>query len=449
MQPDEVLRNRGQGQYALYDNLLKDGHCSSVLNTRQLAVIGKEWEVKAGGDDAIDQKAADMVTDQLKNLGCASQQIVAWDFDFACLNLLDALLKGNAIAEIMWGQDGKEFVATEIRPKNQQRFTFGLGEDGYELRLLTPENIYNGESLAKYPRKFICHSFGSKDGNPFGIGLGRSLWFPVFFKRQDIKYWLAFVDKFASPTAVGKYPNGASQEQKRTLLDALDAIAHDAGVIIPEGMIIELLEASRSGSISCYESLATYMDAEISKAVLGQTLTTQVGDRGSYAASQTHNDVRQDLVKADADLLSGTLNRTLCRWIAELNLPEAKPPQIWRKFDEVEDLNARANRDKTLFDMGWKLKKEAIAEIYGDHYEVAEQAEGDGATSDEEFLKNSGAAAPEQPADQAPEVEQPPPEETPPEMEEEIDAIAFLEWVAPQVSFAEMNGICTRILSLS
>jgi hypothetical protein len=136
------------------------------------------------------------------------------------------------------------------------------------------------------------------------------------------------------------------------------------------------------------------MDSELSKAVLGETLSTDVGDRGSYAASRTHNEVRKEVTKADADLLSDTLNRTLIRWDVELNLPGAKPPKLWRNFEEAEDLNTRVTRDKTLFDMGWKLKKEAVSEIYGDFYEEQQQ---EGAATDEEFLANSGVVNEESP----------------------------------------------------
>ncbi len=130
------------------------------------------------------------------------------------------------------------------------------------------------------------------------------------------------------------------------------------------------------------------MDSEISKAVLGETLSTELGSTGSYAAAQTHDKVSQRLAKADADLLSDTLNRTLVKWTVAYNLPNAKPPRVWRDFGEQEDLNSRSQRDKTLFDMGYKLKPEAVKEVYGDDYEpIQEQEE----VTPEQFLANSGA----------------------------------------------------------
>ncbi|WP_099068883.1 phage portal protein family protein [Nostoc linckia] len=391
LNPDDVLQGRGKGEYKAYDDLLKDGHCFSVLQKRYLAVIAREWSVEPASKDKIDQKAADMVKYHLQSLASRADDddLLATGFDRTCYNLLDATLKGFKPAEILWSEDGKEFYPNQIKARNQQRFNFAINEAGkWELRLLTLEDMIDGEAVTKlYPKKFFSHICGATDDNPYGTGLGRTLWWNVFFKKQGIKFWLQFVDKFASPTAIGKYKRGATKEQKSRLLEALEAIATDAGVMIPEDIEIMLLEASRSGSINCYESLCKYMDGEISKTVLGETLTTEIGSRGSYAAANTHNEVRKELTKADADLLSDTLNRTLIKWDVQLNLPEAKPPRLWRNFEEAEDLNGRSQRDKTLFDMGFKLKKEAVTEIYGDHYEEVEQG---GEATDEQFLANSG-----------------------------------------------------------
>ncbi|BAZ39430.1 hypothetical protein NIES4101_53830 [Calothrix sp. NIES-4101] len=394
--PDDVLNTRGRGQYKAYEDLKKDGHTYSVLNKRFLQVISREWKVEPASSKRDDKKAAEMVKYHLSSLAARAEDddVVATGFDALCFNLLDAILKGYKPAEIIWAQDGNEIFPAQVKTRNQERFPFGVNEatEKWEMRMLTPNDMITGIPVQQeYPRKFFVHSFGAVDDNPYGVGVGRTLWWNVFFKKQGIKFWLQFVDKFASPTAIGKYPKGATQEQKATLLRALNAIATDAGVSIPDGMEVMLLEASRSGSIQCYEGLANYMDSEISKAVLGETLSTQIGDRGSYAAAQTHNEVRMQLAKADADLLSDTLNRTLIKWIIDYNLPNAKPPRLWRDFGEQENLDSRVQRDKTLFDMGFKLKPEAVKEIYGDDYEEVKEQSGE--VSQEEFLANSGVNA--------------------------------------------------------
>jgi len=359
---DDTLKTRGGAKgLKIYDELERDAHAYAVLQKRKLAVTARPWQVDPASDRRDDKKSAELVRAQLQALG----------FDQLTTDLLDALLKGFAVGEVLWTIDGAQVVAREVVARDQRRFSF---TDALALRLLTRERPVEGEELP--PRKFIVHRFGAKDGSPYGLGLGHKLFWPVFFKRQDITFWLTFADKFGSPTAVGKYPQGTPKDKQDLLLAALAAIAQDAGIIIPEGMLIELLEATRSGSTDAYEKLARYMDEQISECVLGETLTTNIGSGGSRAASETHNDVREELTKADADLLSDTLNKSLVRWIVDFNMPGAGYPTVYRVFEEPEDLEKRAKIDQALHEMGYEPESiEQINETYGGKWRKKAAAE--------------------------------------------------------------------------
>ncbi|MFX5157705.1 DUF935 family protein, partial [Acinetobacter baumannii] len=93
-----------------------------------------------------------------------------------------------------------------------------------------------------------------------------------------------------------------------------------AGVIIPKGMEIELLEAARSGT-GDYKTLHDTMDETIAKAILGQTMTTDNGSSKSQA--EVHMEVRQDIVKADADLICESFNLGPVRWLTMFNFAGA------------------------------------------------------------------------------------------------------------------------------
>lgn len=362
---DDTLRTRGAGKgLKIYDELERDAHCFAVLQKRKLAVVARPWQVDAASDAPIDKAAADLVTRQLKALGKVTddeRQLIT-GFDQTTANFLDATLKGFAVGEVMWEVRGAELWASRIIPRDQRRFAFG---EDLRLRMLTRSNMLLGEELPI--RKFILHRFGAKDDAPHGKGLGHILFWPVFFKRQDIGFWLVFADKFGSPTAIGKYPSGASAAEKRTLLEALGAIAQDAGITVPEGMLIELLEAKGRGSTDTYEKLARYMDEQMSLAVLGESITTTAKSTGlGSGVAEKQNDVRLEIAQSDSDMLSDTLNATLVRWITEYNLPGAQPPRLYRSFEEPEDLASRAKVDTALHEMGYEPESiEYINETYG------------------------------------------------------------------------------------
>lgn len=352
---DDTLISRGGGKgLRIYDEIERDARTYAVLQKRKMALLAYPWQLDPASEDPIDVAAAELVTAQLE----------AMNFRLACVNLLDAILKGFAVGECMWEVIDGQVVLTEIRPRDQRRFRF---DHQGRARLLTWENLLDGVELPE--KKFVVHSFGAKDGSPYGLGLGTRLFWLVYFKRQDVTFWLTFLDKFGSPTAVGKYQPGTDNGDQMKLMEALQAIAQDAGIAIPEGMSIELLEAQRSGSIDAYEKMARYLDEEITITVLGETLSTSLGDVGSQAASTTHNGVRLELAEADGELLADTLNRGPITWITEFNCPGAKPPRLKFLVDQEEDLTARANRDKVISDMGFKPTLAYVTETYGGEWE--------------------------------------------------------------------------------
>lgn len=355
---DDTLATRGGGKgLKLYDEIERDAHAYAVLQKRKLAVVARPWDVTPASQSRRDKQAAELVRAALAGI----------QFDRFCADLLDATLKGFAVAEVMPVVREGAWMIGDVKPRDQRRFVFGW--DG-RPRLLTASALVEGEELPA--RKFIVHRYGAKDGSPYGLGLGSRLFWPVWFKRQDMKFWLTFADKFGSPTTVGKYPVGAQQAEQDKLLQALEAIAQEGRIIIPEGMLIELLEAQRSGAGDFYERLARYCDEQISEAVLGETMTTsaQGAGLGSNQAS-VHNEVRTELAQADADLLSDTLNATLVAWLIDWNLPGAGYPKVYRDFREPEDTNELARRDQILVQMGWAPSEQYIQDTYGEGWSRA------------------------------------------------------------------------------
>jgi phage gp29-like protein len=155
------------------------------------------------------------------------------------------------------------------------------------------------------------------------------------------------------------------EDKQNELLRTLSDLSQETAIIAPLEAEIALLEAARTGTIDTYERLVRYMDEEISKAVLGETLTTTLGNAGSYAASKTHNEVRLELVRSDADLLSATLHDTLLTWLTALHFPGAGVPRVWRKVEAAVDLKAEAEKDQIVAGMGFDPDEDWVQEKYG------------------------------------------------------------------------------------
>jgi SPP1 gp7 family putative phage head morphogenesis protein len=232
-----------------------------------------------------------------------------------------------------------------------------------ELRLLTPYNLVDGEEIPD--RKFFTFRYGSTD-NPYGKGLGQRLWWPVWFKKHGIKYWVIFSEKFGAPTVMGKYPQGTDQTKQDELLAALDAVQQEAGIILPEGFDLSFLEAMRTSTVSTHKELVEYMNRQISKVVLGQTLTTELGNKGSFAASKTHDNVRDDIVRADANLQAELFNNEPIKWIIDYNFPGVTVyPKLVIRTEKEKDLKPQAERDKIIIkDVGLPVTEQYLYDTY-------------------------------------------------------------------------------------
>ncbi len=328
---DPILIERGGGKgLEIYEEIERDTQAGALLQKRKVTLIARGWEVSPGGEATIDHSAAEFVEEQLERL----------PFDRISENLLDATLKGYAISEVVWGRDNNRIIPARIVNHEQRRFKF---DKHWQPRLLTQTSMWKGEELP--PNKFLVHRVGVKGNRPYGLGLGSKLFFPVLFKREGVAFWLKFLEKFAGPTVVGKTPYGILEHDQLKLLRALERFHTHGSMTVPVDVDVELLEATRSGSMSANE-WCNYWDKQMSICILGETLTTDIGAVGSLAAAQVHSGVLDKLVDADGDLLSDTLHEQLLTWMVLYNFPGAAVPYVSRAQPKNEKADAETRKAK-------------------------------------------------------------------------------------------------------
>lgn len=319
----------------------KDPHLFSQLQTRKNAVTGLDFEVIPFSDDEFDKNVAEFVKSEIESLE---------SFEDVLMDLLDAVGKGIAISEIIWAYDGAKVTIDDIKWRHQKKLFW----DQDDVLKITTKEFPNGMQLPE--NKFIIHRYKARSGHPARAGVLRVLAWMYLFKNYDLKDWVSFCEVFGMPLRLGKYSPSASEDDKLALMRALVQIGTDAAGIIPEGTEIEFKESTKTSSINVYESLARFCDEQMSKAVLGQTLTSDSGG-GSYAQSKTHDEVRHDLTVADAKAIAATLRRDLIRPLVLFNFGEEKRiPYIRFDCEEAEDLEKTAEIYKSLIcDMGLRV----------------------------------------------------------------------------------------------
>lgn len=377
---DSVLQSKGGIEnLRVYRELLRDDQVASVWAQRRLSLTGCDTVVEPGADDAQSKAAAEALDAELKAL--------AWDD--VTDKALFAAFYGWGVAEIIWQRNGDRVSFGAIKVRDRARFRFDVDRNLY---LWT-----TGRGWEAMPdRKFWTITTGADNHDePYGLGLAHSLYWPVFFKRSDVKFWLMFLEKFGMPTAIAKVPAGQIGDPKvrRDAIAMLKQIATDAGVVVPDNVVVELLEAARSGSAD-YAGMHDAMNAAISKIVVGQTMTTDSGS--SRAQGEVHERVAQKIVEADSDLLCSSFNAGPVKWWSEWNFPGAVPPRVYRHTEPAEDLNARAERDGKIKALGYEPTEEYIQETYGDGWKKSQAPAVDPMTGRPRTMQDPGDADPAQ-----------------------------------------------------
>ncbi|MDE6234113.1 MAG: DUF935 domain-containing protein, partial [Lachnospiraceae bacterium] len=326
----------------------KDPHLFSQLQTRKLAVAGLDWEIRSFSEDELDKQVADFVEEQLKSIE---------NLDYIFIDMLDAIGKGVSVMEIEWDIDiSGANIIKNIEYVHPKKLVWNCLTD--EMEICTRE-FPSGVRLPE--NKFVVHKYKAKSGHASRNGILRVVSWMYLFKNYDVKDWVAFCEVFGMPLRLGKYSAAASDDDKKALKEAIYSLGSDAAGIVPEGTMIEFIESEKTTSVEIYEKLARYCDEQISKAVLGQTLSSDSGG-GSYAQGKVHNEVRHDLTAADAKALAVTVRRDIIRPLVEYNFGyNVKIPFFAFDCKEAEDQKETAEVYKTLVcDIGLKIPESHI-----------------------------------------------------------------------------------------
>ncbi len=199
-------------------------------------------------------------------------------------------------------------------------------------------------------------------------GLARVAVWSYLFKAYALKDWAAFLEVFGMPLRIGRYGPGASDEDKRILRQAVINLGSDAAAVLHESMQIEFQDAVQGrGGEGLFLAAAEFWDKQTSKAVLGQTASTE-GTPGKLGNDAAQMEVRQDILRADAAVLAATLNRDLVKPFIDLNFgqpPDNRYPRIVLPLPEPDKMEAIVDAIARLVPLGLRVDQHTLCELLG------------------------------------------------------------------------------------
>ncbi len=289
----------------------KDTCIASSLEVRRLLVMAREWSVVGADDEngqALEYKdAASAFLNEIPKFATTLEE------------MLDAPAYGYTVAEIYWKNNGDRISVEKITGRPQEFFDFReslvdvpLGDLRYLQSMIPPGDVVP-------PEKFLVSSSKPRHGDRRGLPLLRRLFWPSWFKRQGLRLYLQFLEKGQGTVAVG-YSDSAGGDEKAKALAAAQAIAEEIAVAIPNTMKImeQLLSNTRHHDGNDFYTLLGYMDAEITRMILGQTLSTRGSEQnvGTQALGEVHQDLLFEIVRRDANDLSDVIDGQLLQpWL--------------------------------------------------------------------------------------------------------------------------------------
>ena len=188
------------------------------------------------------------------------------DLDDNMAGLMWAVMKGYAVGEIeYWPVESGLWGVRRIHIRHANRFGFDLDRGLFLLK----HELDDGMQMPL--ERFIVARYRDSGENPYGVGIGRVLWWPYWFKKHNDKWWAVFNEKFGMPTVWAKHPPRANPEDIRKLEMSAESVNRESVVTTADNEMLELLEAARSGSTESYDRFATYMEDNMAKRILGQT----------------------------------------------------------------------------------------------------------------------------------------------------------------------------------
>jgi hypothetical protein len=304
-----------QPLYDLYSDIMLDAHLASLVNKRINAVINhplKFTNIKGEIEDI-------------------TKMVHTESFLHVVTELLLAKFWGYTLLEMDFKSDLNTISGTLIDRRHVK--------PEYQLVVKYPMDM-EGIRYDKPPYK----DYVLAAGKPDDLGLLLQAAPLVLYKRGVLADWAQFAEIFGMPFRKGKY-DGYDESARRKLEDAIKNAGSAAWAIIPEGTDIEFVPSNSSGSAALYDDLRNACNNELSVLILGQTLTTEQGERGARSLGEVHHEVQEMLHSEDRIFIMHVLNEKL---IPLLQLHGYNTQDGEFVFDEIETLDTKESLEIDL-----------------------------------------------------------------------------------------------------
>jgi len=274
---------------------------------------------------------------------------------------------GHHVLEVRWLRDARGYRprSAKVVPPRFYGYPY-LGNE--EDRLMFDQNGGTGaEQFVDFPEhRFLIAINGGHPGHAAVAAPLRALAVYWLAAVYGLKWLTQFAQVCGVPFRWAEYATG-DEISKKAVCDMLANIGSAGWGAFPAGTKINFVDAGKGANTVAQKVLIDLADEQCDIFILGQTLTSSAGDKGSQALGTVHEGVRQDVIEGVCDFVGEILTHQLVPSIYALNYGETRDdlPGLWAVWPEQKDLKAEAERFSTLKSLGIPIRKEEGYEALG------------------------------------------------------------------------------------
>lgn len=302
--------------YGLYYDAMLDDHLLGAIRNRKLKTMRRTFKV-VDAKGKINHDLTELL--QMK-----------W-FKLFMSYSLDSIFYGYSL--IQFGEiDRKEkpkFVTMKVVPRAHV-----VPEYSVIKREVSDEPI-KGIDYTKPPYSLWCIGVGDTDDLGLLLPTSRD----TISKKYALQFWDQFAEIFGMPIRIGK---SSSRNKKDTdkIEQMLDGMGAASWGLFPEGTEIEIKETTRGDAFNVYDKRIDRANTEMSKAILGQTMT--MDDGSSKSQAQVHESVSDEIGEADGDMIKDVVNDDLWPFLLQHGWPIQNHRFEW---DDTHEYTATEMRE--------------------------------------------------------------------------------------------------------
>lgn len=357
-----ALRSAEAGDTSALFGLYRDmigahTHVQGEFSKRKLAVLGETFTLTPkDADDETQVEHAEAVKAHLESIP---------DLIRTLAHILDSTLYPVSLTERLYRasqRPGWRFEIKDLIPVEHHMLTWPEGV--FSIRKTDEQGNFTGVDDEVDPTCYIIHrghlltSLPDWHGGPM-----RALMFWWFFSVASRDWWGRFLERFGSPFIVGSYDSD-DDSARFELQDAFQAAQRLFAVVVSNDVQVEMHQANAQGGGDAFEKFHAVANREISKLIVGQTLSAEgqnLGLGGGQASAQSA--VRDDVRQFDAKMLAHTIKTQILAPLWTLNGWTTPIPNVGFGGESTEDQTVTSEILKALPVAGLRITDEGIETI--------------------------------------------------------------------------------------